>query len=142
MLKKCKTCHKDKEESKDFYNNKGTYINFCKECRRIEDRLRARENYTIEKSRRTYKRLKDRLGDKFSEFQRKKAKIHPEKHKARRTLRNAVKLGKIKKPTDCEMLDIGSACFGKIEGHHPDYSKPLEVKWLCSKHHGEVHRIP
>ncbi len=28
----------------------------------------------------------------------------------------------------------------KVHGHHEDYSKPLEVMWLCTKHHGERHR--
>ncbi len=28
----------------------------------------------------------------------------------------------------------------KTDGHHPDYSKPLEVLWLCRKHHLDLHR--
>jgi hypothetical protein len=26
-----------------------------------------------------------------------------------------------------------------VEMHHEDYSKPLEVRWLCRKHHLELH---
>ena len=29
----------------------------------------------------------------------------------------------------------------KVHGHHPDYSKPFDVVWLCSHHHGFVHRM-
>jgi hypothetical protein len=28
----------------------------------------------------------------------------------------------------------------KAQAHHDDYAKPLNVRWLCTKHHREVHR--
>src|SRR5215207_7580125 len=28
----------------------------------------------------------------------------------------------------------------KVDAHHEDYSKPLEVIWLCRKHHREIHK--
>jgi len=30
-------------------------------------------------------------------------------------------------------------CEVEGERHHPDYSKPLEIVWLCRKHHRAVH---
>jgi hypothetical protein len=27
-----------------------------------------------------------------------------------------------------------------LQKHHPDYTKPLEIKWLCRKCHIELHK--
>jgi hypothetical protein len=35
----------------------------------------------------------------------------------------------------CEVCGVEPA-----QAHHDDYSKPLDVRWLCRKHHGEQHR--
>lgn len=29
----------------------------------------------------------------------------------------------------------------KAEGHHPDYDEPLEVSWLCERHHKMLHSV-
>jgi hypothetical protein len=29
----------------------------------------------------------------------------------------------------------------KPEAHHPDYSAPLDVVWLCSAHHKQAHAL-
>jgi hypothetical protein len=56
------------------------------------------------------------------------------KRKARVTTQTRIKQGILKK-CPCEVC--GTAM---VEAHHPDYSKPLDVKWLCRKHHLEIHR--
>ncbi len=67
--------------------------------------------------------------------ERRYAKKYPEKIKAQRLLQYAVRTKFLKK-LPCEKCgDINS------QGHHPDYSKPLEVKWLCPLHHKDEHRI-
>lgn len=55
--------------------------------------------------------------------------VNCEKVLARRKLNHAIEYNRItKKPCrDCGNL--------KVEGHHPDYSKPLEVIWLCRRCH-------
>lgn len=58
----------------------------------------------------------------------------PEKNSARLKLRYAVKVGKIDK-LPCEVCQTTQ----DVHGHHTDYNKPLEVNWLCRKHHVEEH---
>jgi hypothetical protein len=55
---------------------------------------------------------------------------------ARSRVRKAIESGLLVRPDECELAN--DACSGRIEAHHPDYSKPLEVRWLCIKHHREV----
>ena len=60
-----------------------------------------------------------------------------QKYKARQTFYLAVKNGKIIRPTSCSRCN--SIC--KPHGHHEDYSKPLEVVWLCKACHAFTHRL-
>ena len=46
----------------------------------------------------------------------------------------AIRLGYLT-PKPCRVCGVT-----KVHAHHTDYSKPLEVEWLCEAHHQEVHR--
>lgn len=61
---------------------------------------------------------------------------HPLAAAAHEKLRRAVRRGELeRKPcTQCSGTQ-------SIHGHHPDYSRPLEVVWLCQRCHTEIHRL-
>jgi hypothetical protein len=69
----------------------------------------------------------------MSDKQRRMKKKYPQKYKARQSVYHALKSGKLTRQP-CEVC--GNP---KVEAHHDDYSKPLDVRWLCHKHHREVH---
>jgi hypothetical protein len=56
---------------------------------------------------------------------------NPEKVRAHRIVRDAIRRGVLTRPEDCE------SCYRtkKIDAHHDDYAKPLAVQWLCRKCH-------
>lgn len=101
-----------------------------------------------EKQRDYYKKNKEEikkyLKEKFSFQERKlkykkdyqiRVKNSDEKIKARNNLRYAVYSGKIIRPDKCQI------CFnsGRVQGHHEDYSKQLQVIWVCQKCHKNIH---
>ena len=43
----------------------------------------------------------------------------------------AAQCGRLRRPERCS--ECGAT--GRIEGHHPDYSRPLHVEWLCVSCH-------
>lgn len=108
-------------------------------------RLKAENpNYLLQKSRdwRAKNRERDNLRKK--EFYYGNSKKHlestiqwqkrnPEKRKAHLEIRYAIKRGDLKK-LPCEIC--GS---NKSHAHHSDYSRPLEVRWLCQLHHKQEH---
>jgi hypothetical protein len=65
------------------------------------------------------------------------------KHRAQRLSAIAIRYG-VLIPEPCSVCGV----FGKnesgrsiIEAHHEDYTKPLDVVWLCQKHHRERHKM-
>lgn len=56
------------------------------------------------------------------------------KLRARQKVFEALRSGKLVRQV-CEV----PRCTELGEGHHPDYEKPLDVRWLCRSHHLELH---
>lgn len=86
----------------------------------------------IERKKRYYKTEAGKLASKKSNetaYQKYRYKVL-----ARKLVQKALLRGKLKKEP-CEKC--GEL---KVDAHHLDYLKPLEVVWLCRKHHIELHR--
>ena len=65
---------------------------------------------------------------------KKQRTLHPEKFRARALVNHALRAGKLARLPCFE-------CGKPAQAHHPDYSDPLGVVWLCPEHHREVHNM-
>lgn len=150
QTKTCRKCQTEKPIS-DFHKNRlmrDGYLNHCKYCCNAEDRKIWREQVNdpvVMAQIRASSRVR---GQRYRS--KRKRKPHPalnrrwlvkNRHKsnAEQKLRRAVYRGLVKKADACQECGAQSS---NIQGHHTDYSKPLYVKWLCPKCHGEAHRKP
>jgi len=61
--------------------------------------------------------------------------VNRERANAREVYRYALRTGKIQRGP-CLVCGVTEG----VEGHHTDYTKPLEVIWLCRPHHLEEHK--
>jgi hypothetical protein len=90
------------------------------------DRILARRNQYFRENPDVKRRIRNRYQNK-----------HSEKTRARWIYQNALRSGKIKHQNQCSVCPNDKF----IHGHHPDYSKPLEVIWLCPKCHKLAHLL-
>lgn len=86
-----------------------------------------RKDYIRDYSRRNRDRLNAQMLALYHEAEDK------EKYRARGRLNDAIRKGKLTREP-CEVCGVEPT-----EGHHDDYSKPLEVRWLCRAHHAQHH---
>lgn len=136
ITKKCFKCEEVKAIDQFYRHNSMAdfHLNKCKECVKADVREHRKNNDSV----REYD--KDRYhNDVDRKFKLRKTSANwinnnPEARKAHWTLYNAVKAGKIIK----QPCQICGDTY-RIHGHHKDYSKPLEVEWLCAKHHQRLH---
>lgn len=75
--------------------------------------------------------------EKFAAKQAKSKARYPERVRAARKVQGAIRSGRLVRGA-CVLAS--EACRGAIEGHHDDYSLPLEVRWVCRAHHRQLDR--
>lgn len=146
----CKQCGEEKEET-GFYKHpfsRGGRSEKCKECVKENvraNRLKRLEYYReydrqrMDQPERVEARRNYRERNKASYLERSKTwqQANREKRAAHIMVGNAVRAGKILKPSACQRCGEASV---KLDGHHEDYAKPLDVTWLCEPCHGARHR--
>lgn len=104
----------------------------CSDCGKSISRLAKRCKKCAQTGENNNHYIDGRSGTPYF-YKQEQVKRHPEQMKARRAVRYAVLAGKLTRQP-CEVCGDP-----KSEAHHEDYSKVLEVRWLCQVHHREVH---
>jgi len=108
------------------------HLNKCKTCARADVRQHRSENDSV----REYDRSRHAVNEdrQVANFLRTMTwrKDNPEAYKAHNKVAYEIKIGRlIRQP--CRV------CGEKGHAHHADYSKPLEIDWLCPRHHHLLH---
>ena len=136
MRKDFKVCFRCEKvlELELFYKNwrmKDGRLGKCKECTKSDVRANyvlRREQYS-EYDRARFQTPKRKVA--LAQYQIRSRERDPLKYIAHYTAKNGVRDGKISRK-DC--FYCGDP---KTQAHHDDYSKPLDVRWVCFKCHRE-----
>ena len=128
VTSRCKECHKQKARE-----NRAANLEYYRKY----DAMRFQRDAHRREANRAYARTEAGKESHKKAHNKWKA-ANPEKRAAHVILGNRLRDGHITKPDNCQ--ECGAT--GRIHGHHEDYSKPLEVDWLCpschaKRHHGE-----
>lgn len=137
-MKRCLGCGEEKPLDAYRVHSRGRFGRYPR-CRACEGEALRAKYWADPETARAVNRAKSRKPtDNTTEAQRKAkrewAARNPEKRRAQEALNNAVRRhGLIRQP--CEV------CGAVAQAHHPDYSRPLDVRWLCVKHHRAEHHL-
>lgn len=128
-MKQCFKCGVEKERS-EFYSHPKMadgLLGKCKTCTKKDARIN--ETAFAQKNPEAYRARNREKAKKY--IQRNRQKSNARKRVSKAVARCRLVRG---------VCEVGVNCRGRVEGHHDDYSKPLTVRWLCTKHHREYHR--
>lgn len=130
-----KTCFKCGEVKPltEYYKHgqmKDGHLNKCKTCAKQDVHTHRHDSSSREKIL-SYDR--ERGNRQSIEYRNKYKAEYPKKYKAHCMINNAVRNKKLFREP-CEICGKENT-----HGHHDDYDKPLNVRWLCAEHHRQWH---
>lgn len=148
--KTCFKCNAEKDITEFYVHERMAdgHLNKCKSCTRADVSKHRKTN--LEKLRQ-YDRVRYRLDPSRSYGLRKKydsaeckkrwSLKNQYKRKAHRAVYAAIKRGELIRPSACNKCGAHVEDGAIIHAHHPDYSEPLFVEWLCTRCHGIEHSM-
>jgi hypothetical protein len=130
----CRVCGEVKPRSEYYHHQvrKCGTVGECKECTKTRVRRRAMTDPKVQEYERARSKTPARRAHIASVAKRWTEK-NPEAHRAHYAVTNAVRDGRLKR---APCLFCGA---DQVHGHHRDYSRPLDVIWLCPKCHHRLH---
>ena len=112
----------------------------CRKCRHRETERARYARLTLEQRREVIARRDVDAARRANRENARRKRADPgergQKERARAALRRAVRAGTIERGPCADGPD---GCEGQVDGHHEDYSRPLDVVWVCKRHHLERH---
>lgn len=143
MDKQCFKCKETKIIS-EFYKHPmmgDGHLGKCKTCAKRDvaervDKLSKNPDWIeMERARCRAKQVRYRKSGRVKKYPRKR-QLSKEKRRAYNAARRAKYAGKLVPAKRCEMCESAPP----KDMHHHDYSRPLEIVWLCHACHGIIHR--
>lgn len=113
--------------------NKQKYFN--RHAERLNAKVKEWRQLNPDKVKEATQKWRDLNIEKVRGYKREDARRRPQAYKAVNVVNHAIRDGKLKR-MPCEICGDS-----KSEAHHCDYSKPLEIQWLCKAHHVAWHRL-
>jgi hypothetical protein len=112
------------------------HLNFCVDC--VKARVSGHREQHGERIR-AYDRERAKQPHRKAQLRSlmERERQDPQRRVAHQMTSNAIRGGRLVRPDTCSAC--GKHC--KPEAHHDEYSKPLEVRWLCRSCHCRHHRL-
>jgi len=125
-----------KQKKKYYLNNREKLLKWQKEYNATH-KEQIRE-YHLNNREKLLKQMRDYTKSPHGRLMRERYEQTPKRKRYRKAIREtrvAIDRGDIIKPKLCELCGKER----RLGSHHEDYSKPLQVVWLCSDCHGKRH---